>query len=138
MRQGIYDPDVLVDIANLQELRGVLINDERIIIGAATTISEIVEREDIRALHPMLCNGLAKIATQQIRNVATIAGDLSQEKRCWFFRSGAQCYKAGGPSCPCYAVLGDTDIIPYLAPADAPHHVSQMQHRSLRHWMQKS
>ena len=42
-----------------------------------------------------------------MRNVATIAGDLSQEKRCWFFRSGAQCYKAGGTSCPCYAVLGD-------------------------------
>ena len=55
----------------------------------------------------MLTDGLAKIATSQIRNVATIAGDLSQEKRCWFFRSGAQCYKAGGMSCPCYAVLGD-------------------------------
>ena len=38
---------------------------------------------------------------------ATIAGDLAQEKRCWFFRSGAQCYKAGGVSYPCCAVLGD-------------------------------
>ena len=55
----------------------------------------------------MLVDGLAKIATRQIRNVATIAGDLSQEKRCWFFRSGLQCYKSGGISCPCYAVLGD-------------------------------
>ena len=108
MRQGIYDPDVLVDIADLQELRGIRIDDDHITIGAAVTISEIIEREDLRALHPMLCDGLARIATRQVRNVATIAGDLSQEKRCWFFRSGAQCYKAGGASCPCYAVLGDS------------------------------
>ncbi len=108
MRQGIYDPDVLIDIAGLSELRGIQANSECLNIGAATTISEIVERDDIRAVHPMLCDGFAKIATRQIRNVATIAGDLSQEKRCWFFRSGAQCYKAGGASCPCYAVLGDS------------------------------
>jgi CO/xanthine dehydrogenase Mo-binding subunit/CO/xanthine dehydrogenase FAD-binding subunit len=107
MKQGVYDPDVLLDIADLSELRGITVDEDVIKIGAAVTISEIVKREDIRALHPMLSSGLAKIATQQIRNVATIAGDLSQEKRCWFFRSGAQCYKAGGTSCPCYAVLGD-------------------------------
>jgi CO/xanthine dehydrogenase Mo-binding subunit/CO/xanthine dehydrogenase FAD-binding subunit len=107
MRQGIYDPETLVDIAGLEELRGITVEDDKIIIGAATTIAEITEREDLRAIHPMLTDGLAKIATAQIRNVATIAGDLSQEKRCWFFRSGVQCYKAGGMSCPCYAVLGD-------------------------------
>ena len=108
MRQGIYDPDVLIDIAGLAELRTIAVASNCISIGAAATISEIVERDDIRGLHPMLPNGLAKIATRQIRNVATIAGDLSQEKRCWFFRSGTQCYKAGGTSCPCYAVLGDS------------------------------
>jgi CO/xanthine dehydrogenase FAD-binding subunit len=107
IRQGIYDVDTAVDIAGLDELRGITVSDDRITIGAATTIAEITEREDLRAIHPMLTDGLARIATAQIRNVATIAGDLSQEKRCWFFRSGAQCYKAGGVTCPCYAVLGD-------------------------------
>lgn len=108
MRQGIYDVDVAVDISRLDELRGIEVAEDRVTLGAATTIAEITEREDIRAIHPMLTDGLAKIATAQIRNVATIAGDLSQEKRCWFFRSGAQCYKAGGVACPCYAVLGDS------------------------------
>ncbi len=107
IRQGIYDPDAVIDIAGLEELRGIEISDDKITIGAATTIAEITERDDLRTIHPMLTDGLAKIATAQIRNVATIAGDLSQEKRCWFFRSGVQCYKAGGMSCPCYAVLGD-------------------------------
>ncbi len=107
LRQGVYDAGMVVDIASLDELRGIEITEDKITIGGAMTIAEIVEREDIRAMHPMLSEGFAKIATAQIRNVATIAGDLSQEKRCWFFRSGAQCYKAGGVSCPCYAVLGD-------------------------------
>ena len=107
IRQGIYTPDAIVDIAGLGELRGISITEDKVVIGASTTISEITERDDLRAIHPMLVDGLAKIATLQIRNVATIAGDLSQEKRCWFFRSGAHCYKAGGMTCPCYAVLGD-------------------------------
>ena len=107
LRQGVYDTDLVIDIADLPELRGIKIFDEKIAIGAAATISEITEHNNILKMQPMLANGLARIATTQIRNVATIAGDLSQEKRCWFFRSGAQCYKAGGLTCPCYAVLGD-------------------------------
>lgn len=110
IHQGIYELDAVVDIAGLDELRSITIEEHRITFGAAMTIAEIVERDDLRAIHPMLTDGLAKIATSQIRNVATIAGDLSQEKRCWFFRSGAQCYKAGGMSCPCYAVLGDNRL----------------------------
>jgi len=107
IRQGIYDPDVVVDIAGLQELRGIEMADDEVTIGAAMTIAEITASNELRAVFPILCDGLAKIATNQIRNVATLAGDLSQEKRCWFFRNGAQCFKAGGMSCPCYAVLGD-------------------------------
>lgn len=107
IRQGIYAPDAVLDITGLEALRGIDVQEDMITIGAATTIAEITEREDLRAIHPMLSDGLGRIATAQIRNVATIAGDLSQEKRCWFFRSGVQCYKAGGMTCPCYAVLGD-------------------------------
>ncbi|PPR60073.1 MAG: 4-hydroxybenzoyl-CoA reductase subunit alpha [Alphaproteobacteria bacterium MarineAlpha4_Bin2] len=107
LRQGVYQADAVVDIADLNELRGITVVDRTITIGASTTIAELIERDDIRDKHPMLTDGLANIATRQIRNVATIAGDLSQEKRCWFFRSGVQCYKMGGVSCPCYAVLGD-------------------------------
>src|SRR5690606_951829 len=50
---------------------------------------------------------VARIASPQIRQVATVAGNLCQEKRCWVYRSGFDCYKRSGPTCPCYAVRGD-------------------------------
>ena len=43
----------------------------------------------------------------QIRETATLAGNLCQANRCWFYRSGFTCYKRGGTTCPCYAVNGD-------------------------------
>jgi len=55
----------------------------------------------------MLAEAVATIATPQVRAVATVAGNLAQAKRCWFFRNGFDCYKRGGATCPCYAVLGD-------------------------------
>lgn len=107
IRQGVYSPDVLIDISGLAELRGIAVADDAVTIGAGSTLSEIIEHEGLRRALPMLCEGLERIATRQIRNVATLAGDLCQEKRCWFFRSGLPCYKKAGPSCPCYAVTGD-------------------------------
>lgn len=109
IRQGIYVPELVVDIARLSELGGIQVPGDRpwVRIGASTTLAELTEHEALRALLPGLCEAADVIATQQIRNMATIAGDLSQEKRCWFFRSGLPCYKQGGASCPCYAVTGD-------------------------------
>lgn len=77
-------------------------------IGAATTLDKIANNERVARLFPSLVSCINLIATPQIRRVATIAGDLCQEKRCWFFRSAFPCYKLGGPTCPCFAVLGDS------------------------------
>lgn len=53
---------------------------------------------------PVRRPGRREVATSQIRAMATIAGNLLQANRCWFFRNGFECYKRGGPTCPCYAV----------------------------------
>lgn len=108
IRQGVYAPDLVVDIARTRGLGGISIGDHVIRVGAAVTLSELTRHEHLRALLPGLCEAADLIATRQIRNVATVAGDLAQEKRCWFFRSGLPCYKNGGMSCPCYAVMGDS------------------------------
>jgi CO/xanthine dehydrogenase Mo-binding subunit/CO/xanthine dehydrogenase FAD-binding subunit len=107
IRQGIYGPDLVVDIAALEELRGIAVSDTHVRIGAATTLAEITEHAGLRSALPGLCAAMELVATQQIRNVATLAGDLCQEKRCWFFRSALPCYKFGGATCPCYAITGD-------------------------------
>lgn len=106
-RQGIYAPSRVVDVNGIDALRTITIDAHETRIGAAVTLSEMLAHEALGARHPSLVEGTALIATTQVRNVATLAGDLCQEKRCWFFRSAFPCYKFGGMSCPCYAVVGD-------------------------------
>jgi CO/xanthine dehydrogenase FAD-binding subunit len=108
IRQGVYAPELVVDISRTAGLGGIAIGEHVIRVGAAVTLSELAAHERLRELVPGLCEAADLIATRQIRNVATVAGDLSQEKRCWFFRSALPCYKNGGASCPCYAVMGDS------------------------------
>jgi CO/xanthine dehydrogenase FAD-binding subunit len=108
IRQGVYAPELVIDISRTAGLGGIEIGRDSVRIGAAVTLAELTEHDVLRAMLPGLCQAADLIATQQIRNVATVAGDLSQEKRCWFFRSALPCYKNGGASCPCYAVTGDS------------------------------
>jgi CO/xanthine dehydrogenase Mo-binding subunit/CO/xanthine dehydrogenase FAD-binding subunit len=108
LRQGVYAAQTVLAIDGIARLREITIGPDAIRIGAAATIAEIVAREDMARAAPLLRDGLKRIATRQIRNVATLGGDLCQEKRCWFFRSGKQCFKHGGATCPCYAVAGDS------------------------------
>jgi CO/xanthine dehydrogenase FAD-binding subunit len=56
---------------------------------------------------PVVAEAIATIASPQVRNAATVGGNLAQAKRCWFFRNGFDCYKRNGPLSPCYAVTGD-------------------------------
>src|SRR5262249_38930857 len=68
------------------------------------TLAEL-ERDD--SVDGVLRETIAQIASPQIREAATVAGNLRQAKRCWFYRNGFDCYKRGGPARPCYAVMGD-------------------------------
>lgn len=108
IRQGVYAPNLLVDISRIAALGGITLGEQTVRIGAAVTLTDLTEHDGLRSALPGLCEAADLIATRQIRNVATVAGDLSQEKRCWFFRSAVPCYKNGGLSCPCYAVMGDS------------------------------
>jgi CO/xanthine dehydrogenase FAD-binding subunit len=74
-------------------------------IGGAVTLARLAR--EVRDAAPMVAAAVDQIASPQIREVATVAGNLVQHKRCWFFRNGFQCYKRRGALAPCYAVLGD-------------------------------
>lgn len=104
--QALTFPTVLVGTGGIATMRNV---DEQPDgswwIGAAVTLAELAAWAEGRV--PMLAEAVRTIASAQIREVATVGGNLGQEKRCWFFRNGFDCYKRGGVSCPCYAVQGD-------------------------------
>jgi CO/xanthine dehydrogenase FAD-binding subunit len=106
-RQGIAAPARLISTARVMELTELSVPSQGpIVIGAAVTLAALAQAVSERA--PAVAETIAQIATPQIRNVATVAGNLLQVKRCWFFRNGFDCYKrSGSPLAPCYAVEGD-------------------------------
>lgn len=115
--QGVAGTSAFIDIRSLTGLgRVARSSDGGVSIGACATLSGLASAPAARAF-PVLRQTIETIATAPIREMATVAGNLAQEKRCWFYRSGFDCYKRGGASCPCYAVEGDSRF--YHAVVDA-------------------
>jgi xanthine dehydrogenase YagS FAD-binding subunit len=93
-------PEVVVDISGVEELRGVkTAPDGGIEIGAATILSDVVRHPVVREKYPILMQAAELVASPQIRNQGTIGGNVSQDTRCWYYRSGWSCYRAGGNIC---------------------------------------
>jgi len=103
--QGHPVPATLVDLTASAELTGLEARDDGALrIGAAVTLADLAASTLCDAV---IRDTVLSIATPQIRQAATVAGNLCQAKRCWFFRNGFDCYKRGGITRPCYAVTGD-------------------------------
>ncbi len=104
-RQRLVEPHTLVALRGVEEMKGVHIGTNEIEIGAATSLAALAATT--RNLVPMIADAIETIASPQIREVATLAGNLIQDKRCWFYRGGFACYKRRGGLAPCYAINGD-------------------------------
>lgn len=107
IRQGIYRPELVLDISRAPDMREVVLTNNRLRIGAAMSLNRIAQNPQVVALFPVLANGISRIATNQIRNMATIGGNLCQQKQCSYLRSAFPCHKREGAGRPCYAVAGD-------------------------------
>src|SRR6266481_1027200 len=93
-------PEVVVDISGVEELKGVkATSDGGIEIGAATTLTDVVRHPLVKEKYPILMQAAELVASPQIRNQGTIGGNVSQDTRCWYYRSGWSCYRAGGNIC---------------------------------------
>ena len=64
-----------------------------------TTLTEVVRDPLVREKFGVLFQGAEAAASPQIRNQGTIGGNLSQDARCWYYRAGWSCYRAGGNVC---------------------------------------
>lgn len=103
---GMPYPEVLIDITTIPELHGIAVANDGMKIGTATTLTDIVESQEIQNGWPILSEAVDSIASIMIRNFATLGGNLNQRPRCWFFRGeNFPCYKKGGDFC--FAVTGD-------------------------------
>lgn len=99
MRLGIADADAVVDIGRLAELRGIAVHGDVLRIGALATLNEIGESALVRTAAPVLAEACLKAASAQLRNLATIGGNVLQKTRCPYFR--AEAAAAGAMPWPC-------------------------------------
>jgi xanthine dehydrogenase YagS FAD-binding subunit len=91
---------VVVDLSGVEELRGVKTTaDGGIEIGAATTLTNLVKHPLVKEKYQLLTQAAELVASPQIRNQGTVGGNVSQDTRCWYYRSGWSCYRAGGNIC---------------------------------------
>jgi xanthine dehydrogenase YagS FAD-binding subunit len=77
-----------VNIKQIQQLRGVSAGGEGLKIGSLTTLNELAEDSNLQKNYPALAEALIEAASPQIRNMATLGGNLCQRPRCWYFRNG--------------------------------------------------
>ncbi len=95
----IKRPKAVVDLSQIQALRGVRVVDGGLEIGAMTTLTEVVQHPVVREKYRLLADAAEAAASPQIRNQGTIGGNVSQDARCWYYRGGWPCYRAGGNIC---------------------------------------
>jgi xanthine dehydrogenase YagS FAD-binding subunit len=88
MKDEVTTPKMLVNIKAISTLHGIKPAPDAVNIGALTTLAEIAVSKQIQTSHPVLADAAGGAASPQIRNVATIGGNLCQRPRCWYFRAG--------------------------------------------------
>ena len=99
LKDRIKRPKAVVDLSGIEALKGVRATSDGIEIGAMTTLTDVVNNPIITQKYSLLAQAAALVASPQIRNQGTIGGNVTQDARCWYYRAGWPCYRAGGNIC---------------------------------------
>jgi xanthine dehydrogenase YagS FAD-binding subunit len=99
LKDRLKKPKVVVDLGQIKELKGVREANGGLEIGAMTPLVEVVKHPVVREKYSLLMQAAELVASPQIRNQGTIGGNVSQDTRCWYYRGGWTCYRAGGNIC---------------------------------------
>jgi xanthine dehydrogenase YagS FAD-binding subunit len=135
MKQETENPSRLIDIKGVASLKGISEKNGALRIGGLVTLDELEKNELIRKKSPLLRQAVYEAASPQLRNTGTIAGNICQRPRCWYYRSsqfpclrkgGKRCFAAGGENeyhavfggGPCHIVC-PSDLAPALMALDA-------------------
>jgi xanthine dehydrogenase YagS FAD-binding subunit len=125
MKEYLVAPRMVVNVKGIRELRGINNAKNSIRIGAAVTLDEIAENQMIAKSLPSLHAAALGVSSPQIRNMGTIAGDLCQRPRCWYFRQGYGLFGKGpdgkslvpGGENRFHAILGNSGPAYFVSPS---------------------
>ncbi|HXV60905.1 MAG TPA: xanthine dehydrogenase family protein subunit M [Vicinamibacteria bacterium] len=98
-KDRVKSPEAVIDLDGIEALRGIRETEDGIDIGALTTLTEIERSPLVRERYGVLGDAARRVASPQIRNAATLGGNVCQDTRCWYYRFGLACYRAGGNIC---------------------------------------
>jgi xanthine dehydrogenase YagS FAD-binding subunit len=99
LKDRIKRPRYVVDLGGIAELKGVRSTDAGLEIGAMATLTDVVRHDVVKEKFGILLEAAEAAASPQIRNQGTIGGNVAQDTRCWYYRAGWTCYRAGGNIC---------------------------------------
>ena len=100
MKEGLAEPAHLVDVRHLRGARDITVRaDGSARIGGGVRIADLAAHDVIRERFAALAEAAGLVGTPALRNMSTIAGNLCQRPRCWYFRRGVPCLKNGGTGC---------------------------------------
>jgi xanthine dehydrogenase YagS FAD-binding subunit len=98
-KDRVKRPKAVVDLSQIHDLKGIRRHENGVEIGATTTLTEVAVHPLIQSEYALLARAARQVATPQIRHQGTLGGNVSQDTRCWYYRSGMSCYRAGGNTC---------------------------------------
>ena len=99
LKERIVEPDIVVSLKRVAGHADVERMDGGVRIGGLMTLTELAAHPRILDQYRVLAEAAGSVATPQIRNVGTLAGNICQRPWCWYYRNGFPCYKAGGNQC---------------------------------------
>jgi xanthine dehydrogenase YagS FAD-binding subunit len=106
MKEYLVQPETLVNIKSVPGLNKIQTGSKAWTLGATVTIAELEDHAELKKVFPGLQQAAAEVGSRQIRNVATVGGNLAQHSRCWYYRHrDTLCLKKGGDLC--YARHGE-------------------------------
>jgi xanthine dehydrogenase YagS FAD-binding subunit len=107
-RPGSESPDVVVSLTGVAGMGGITRSGGGLSIGGLVTVRALAEDPNVQGQLPVLAEAAGSVASPQIRNMGTVAGNLAQRPWCWYYRNGFACYKAGGDRC--FSATGENQL----------------------------
>jgi xanthine dehydrogenase YagS FAD-binding subunit len=108
IKDRLIAPDVLINLKAIKGLDQIAVGSNGLAIGGLVTLNELAHHAEVRRNYAVLAEAAETVATPQVRNVATLAGNVCQRPWCWYLRNGFACLKNGGKVC--YSVSGENEF----------------------------